>query len=45
MEEMPMSRTTREILTAPPMQLVADTVGVMALVALLLGALYLPLLF
>lgn len=40
-----MSRTAREILAVSPVQILVDMVGVMALVALLLGALYLPLLF
>lgn len=35
----------QEILGAPARQALADAVGLLALVALLIGALYLPLLF
>lgn len=40
-----MFRTVHEILEVPPSHVLADAVGLVALVALLVGALYLPLFF
>lgn len=40
-----MLRGIEEILGAPTRYILADAVGLLALVALLLGALYLPLIF